>query len=102
MRSDQFDKEWVGVILGLLATVTGFISYGLLYTSVIKSHHTMEFFVNELFLGNPDYQPKVVSLSMLAVIPVFFLCNYLNKLKLMKGVLLSMFFMAILVVVLLF
>jgi len=102
MRSDQWDKEWIGVIAGICTTALGFFLYALIYTSWFKPTMTSSYFINELFTGSESILSKVLSVSMVAVIPVFFWFNHLRKEKLMKGVLISMFLLAILIIVLLF
>lgn len=102
MRSDLWDTEWVGFLLGVVGTILGFLGYGLIYTTAIRPHTDMNYYVFDLFLGTHEYHSKILSLSLIGVIPLFFLFNYLDKPKLMKGMLISMFVSAILIVVLWF
>lgn len=100
MLSELKDSQMLGFVVGILAPVLGFFAYASIYTSMIRPHLTMDYFVNEMFLGTDQFQSPILSLSMIALIPLFFLFNHLNKPKTMRGMLSAMFVLAALIVVL--
>ena len=68
----RWNDRTVGLVCGLLAPVLGFLLYGLLYVTVIRPHNDLGWFINDLFLGTRRYQAPVLSLALLADVPVFF------------------------------
>lgn len=102
MSSRMKDSQLLGFLIGILAPVLGFFAYAFIYTSFIRPHLSMGFFVNDMFFGTQEYQSPILSLSMIAVVPFFFIFNALNMPKTMKGMLSAMFLLAALIVVLWF
>ncbi len=96
----RFDRLAWGLATGLVAPVFGFLAYGLLYVKGIHPGHDLEWFVNDLFLGTPEFRSKVLSLALIANVPLFFWYDRKGWMKAMRGVLVSMFLHGIVIVVL--
>ena len=86
----RWDSVWLGFIVGLLAPVLGFFAYGGMYVTAIRPWHDIEWFVNDLFLGSPEYRTRIVSISLIADAFLFFLFDRLHKHRAMRGVILAM------------
>ena len=100
MVSTKYDREYIGLICGFLATALGFLLYGLAYTTFIRPNVDLGSYVTELFWNTKENRSKILSLSMVCVVPVFFLFNRWNMFRVMKGILISMFIMGMIIVVL--
>ncbi|HMQ76017.1 MAG: hypothetical protein IPM49_17690 [Flavobacteriales bacterium] len=81
----------VGLVSGLLAPAVGFLAYGLIYVNVIRPHNDLGWFVHDLFLGTRRYQAPVLSLSLLADVPLFFWFDRTGRVEAMRGVLMALF-----------
>ena len=86
----SWDSRLTGFILGVLAPVLGFLAYAGIYVTAIRPHHDLAWFVNDLFLGTPEYRPRVVSLSLIADAALFFLFDRKDMHRAMRGVILAM------------
>ncbi len=80
-----------GLVAGLLAPAAGFLLYGLLYVNVIRPHQDLAWFVEDLFLGTRRYQAPVLSLSLLADVPLFFWFDHKGRVEAMRGVVTALF-----------
>lgn len=99
MRSDN---QVLGIITGLLAPIAGFFFYGLIYVTAIRPHLELREFVQDLFFGTREYQSPILSLSLIANLPLFFWFDCKDRYKAMRGVILASFVYAIAIVVLWF
>ena len=81
MKQIDFDKTWIGLIIGLFAP---FITF-LLYYEINYHYMTIRGFINTLKLGD-TYTP-VLSLCVLANLGVFYLFLWKEKYKGTRGVL---------------
>lgn len=86
----RWDDIRTGLVLGLLAPVLGFFAYGAMYVTAIRPWYDMHWFVNDLFLGTPEFRTRIVSISLIADAFLFFLFNRLDMLKAMRGVIFAM------------
>ena len=86
----SWDSRLTGFILGVLAPVLGFLAYAGIYVTAIRPHHDLAWFVNDLFLGTPEYRPRVVSLTLIADAALFFLFDRKDMHRAMRGVILAM------------
>ncbi|MDP1747242.1 MAG: hypothetical protein Q8L90_16835 [Bacteroidota bacterium] len=88
MKNIDFDKTWIGLLLGL---ITPFIAFMLYY---FINYHYMTFrnFMNHMKLGN-TFTP-IISLCVLTNLIVFYLFIYKNKYMGTRGVLASTFIWA--------
>lgn len=96
----RLDDVRIGFLLGMLAPVAGFFLYGWFHTSWLRPHLDMHFFVQELFLGTREFRSPILSLSLIAEVPLFFWLDRRGAYRAMRGVLFAMFLYAIAVVAL--
>ena len=86
----RWDSIPVGFVLGLLAPVLGFFAYGAMYVTAIRPWYDINWFVNDLFLGTPEFRTRIMSISLIADAFLFFLFDRMDKHKAMRGVILAM------------
>ena len=86
----RWDSLPLGVVLGLLAPVLGFFAYAGMYVTAIRPWYDMHWFVNDLFLGTPEFRTRIVSISLIADAFLFFLFDRMDKHRTMRGVILAM------------
>ncbi|MBK6343931.1 MAG: hypothetical protein IPF41_15475 [Flavobacteriales bacterium] len=86
----KWDSRLTGFLLGMVAPVLGFAAYGGIYVTAIRPHHDFQWFVNDLFLGTSAYQPRIVSLSLIADAALFFLFDRKAMHQAMRGVIVAM------------
>jgi hypothetical protein len=96
----RWDSLVIGFVAGMVLPVAGFFIYGLLYTNVIRPHLDLDFFVHDLFFVTRRYQAPILSLSLIANLPVFFLFDRLDMPKAMRGMITATFVYAVAIVVL--
>ena len=85
MKNFDFDKTWIGILLGLIAPFIAFVFYYLINYRYMK----IPAFINFMKLGD-TYTP-VVTLCVLANLGVFYLFIWKEKYKGARGVLASTF-----------
>ena len=95
MRSDS---QAFGIITGLLAPVVGFFLYGIAYVTAIRPHLELREFVYDIFFGTRLYQSPILSLSLIANLPLFFYFDKRDWHKAMRGVILASFVYAIAII----
>lgn len=88
----NWDKIWLGLLAGLVAPFIGFLGYYQLHFAGMG----IPYFINYLIQGKV-YTP-MVSLSVVANLPVFFIFIWTNKNQSARGVLFSTFIYAAIVV----
>jgi hypothetical protein len=99
MRSDS---QAIGIVTGLIAPVFGFLGYGLLYVSAIRPHLGLSEFVQDIFFGTREYQSPILSLSLIANLPLFFWYDRRDMYKAMRGVILASFIHGVIIIALWF
>lgn len=99
MRSDS---QTLGLVTGLLAPVLGFFIYGCIYVTGIRPHLELRDFVYDLFFGTRQYQSPILSLALIADLPLFFLFDRFGMEKAMRGVILACFVHGVVIVALWF
>ena len=87
MRSDSIA---MGLVLGLLAPVLGFFAYGGIYVTAIRPWFDIHWFVNDMFIGTPEFRTRIVSISLIADAVLFFVFDRLDKHRTMRGVIMAM------------
>jgi len=88
MKNIDFDKTWIGIILGIAAPMIAFILYYLINYRFMKVGN----FIDYMKLGE-TYTP-VITLCVLANLGVFYLFIWKEKYKGARGVLASTFIWA--------
>jgi len=96
------DSLRLGLITGLLVPFLGFVIYATMYVTGIRPHLTFPYFVNDLFLGTRTYQSPVLSISLIANLPLFFWYDRKDMPLAMRGVIFASFIYAAIIVVLWF
>lgn len=99
MRSDSLP---LGVVIGLIAPVLGFFAYAMIYVTGIRPHLDLNYFINDLFIGTRKYQAPVLSLSLIANLPLFFWFDRREMPLAMRGVIAATFIYGAAIVVLSF
>lgn len=94
------DHLRTGIIAGLLAPVLGFLLYGFIYVTSIHPEHSFTWFVNDLFLGTPQFRSKILTLALIADVPLFFWFDHREWHHAMRGVIGAMFLYGIAIVIL--
>lgn len=84
MNWTKFDKKRIGLLIGVLAPVLGFLLYGLFYSWEFNT--SLSYFTNNVFLGTKSYQSPIISLSLIADLGVFFLMLKVKCNKAAQGV----------------
>jgi hypothetical protein len=96
LNKTTWDKLPIGLIIGLIGPSIGFLLYGLYYT--LYNDISFAYFVSSVFLSNRDVTSSIISLSLLFnILPFYFFINR-NLYKTGRGVLLSFFIYAIVIV----
>ncbi|MBX2978674.1 MAG: hypothetical protein KF905_05205 [Flavobacteriales bacterium] len=96
----RWDSLIVGLVLGLITPVLGFFIYGAIHVNIIRPHLDLPYFIHDLFLGTRVYQAPILSLSLLANLPLFFLLDRYVLYKAMRGVITATFIYGVVIVVL--
>lgn len=89
MKPKKNDSLPLGLIIGLIAPVLGFIIYGLLWSWYFNK--TFSYFVYDVFLGIPAFQSSIVALSLIFNLIPFFIFLRKERYKSGRGVLLALF-----------
>ena len=85
---EKFDSIWLGIVLGLFSPIIGFFVF--YFTNY--NYMTLSGFINYIILGS-SYAP-LISLSVIANLPVFYIFIQKNKYHTAKGILLTTFLYA--------
>lgn len=85
----KYDSLPLGLVLGLLGPLVGFVIYGLLWS--IYFGKPFDYFVNGIFLGVKDFQSSIVALSLLFNLVPFFIFIRSDRYLSARGVLMAIF-----------
>ena len=85
MTKEKLDKFYIGFILGLLGAVIGFCTFG--YFWCLSENVDFAYFFNDVFIGTSYFQDKIVTVSILFDVILFYLFMRVNWLNLSKGIL---------------
>ena len=96
----RWDSQWTGLVTGLLVPVLGFFAYGLIHTTWVRPHLDLPFFIHDLFLGTRRFQAPILSLSLIANLPLFFLFDRMDMYTAMRGVITATLIHGVVIVVL--
>lgn len=75
--------------MGLIGPLLGFVVYGLYWSW--SFHRTFCYFVNDLFIGTPDFRSSILSLSLLMNLVPFFIFLRSDRYKSARGVMAAVF-----------
>lgn len=96
----RWDSQLTGMVAGLLMPFAGFFIYGLIHTNLVRPHLDLTFFIHDLFLGTRRFQAPILSLSLIANLPLFFLFDRMDMYKAMRGVITATLIHGVVIVVL--
>ena len=80
----RFDKFIFGFLLGLIGVVTGFFGFGMFWN--MANGTDMNYFINEVFLGTDFYQSKIITVSILLDVLLFYIFMRFDWQNLCKGI----------------
>lgn len=89
MKSKRFDKMAIGLVIGLILPVFGFIIYGLYWSW--KFFRTFSYFVNDVFLGTPTFRSSIMALSLLINLIPFFIFLKTDRYQSARGIMAAVF-----------
>lgn len=84
MTKERFDKVWVGVLVGLLGAILGFIIFGFVFA--LKEDMTFYEFYRDVFLGVANFQSRIISFSVLLDIVMFYIFIRKDYQQMCKGI----------------
>jgi hypothetical protein len=84
MTKERFNKVWVGVVLGLLGAILGFVIFGLIFA--LKEDMTFYEFYRDVFLGVANFQSRIISFSVLLDIVMFYIFIRKDYQQMCKGI----------------
>lgn len=87
MKKENLDKMWIGILLGIAGAFAGFFIYALVWSLVNDT--TVSGFINDVFFATGPIQvkDKILSVSIIADILLFYLFLRLNWYNICKGLL---------------
>lgn len=101
MKNEQLNKMAVGTATGILLPVLGFFLIVLMLSSWFPQY-TMDYFYRDVFTKSADFQAAMVTLSLLINIAPFYIYLNMRLERAARGVLLSFFLYAPVIVYLKF
>ena len=83
------NNQALGLLIGLFCPILGFVIYG---TGWGLFHgRSFSYFYNYVFIGTPQFQSAIISLSILINLLPFFIFVRTDRLRAARGVLASLF-----------
>lgn len=86
LKKMKADNLALGVVLGLLGTVAGFFIFATYWSMV--NNTSIGYFVENIFLGSPLFRDKIVTISVLFNVMIFYLAMRAKLYKISQGILL--------------
>lgn len=85
MSKQNLDKFWIGFVVGLLGALFGFFAFGWFWA--LSEGVTFSYFFNDVFIGTGFFQDKIVTISILFDVVLFYFFMRANWLNMCKGIL---------------
>ena len=86
VSKSKFDKIWVGFVLGIIGAAIGFLLFGIIWS--IGTDHSFTYYIEDVFTGITSYfQDKVVTISILIDVVLFYFFLRIHWYNLCKGLL---------------
>jgi len=86
ITQDRFDKFWVGFVLGLIGACLGFVIFGFVWS--LGTDHSFTFYIEDVLSGITSlFQDKVVTISILIDVVLFYLFLRIHWYNVSKGLL---------------
>ena len=83
MSKAFIDRVWVGMVAGILGALVGFGLFGLGFS--IVNDITFSAFITDVFLRVQDFQSRIVTISMLIDVVLFFIFIRKNYQQFCRG-----------------
>ena len=80
----KLDNIWIGMGLGVLGAIVGFFGYAILWS--LMNETDVSYFVNEVFLASDIFKDKIITISVLFNVILFWICLRKEYYELGKGV----------------
>lgn len=82
----RFDHFWIGFVLGLIGAALGFLMFGIVWA--MGTEHSFTFYIRDVFFGITSmFQDKIVTISILVDVVLFYIFIRLGWYNLCKGLL---------------
>lgn len=85
----KYDSLPLGLAIGLISPLVGFVIYGLLWSTYFKK--PFDYFVQNIFVGVDTFQSSIVTLSLIFNLVPFFVFLRSNRYRSGRGVLMALF-----------
>jgi hypothetical protein len=82
---DRFDKLWIGILVGIVGAALGFLGFGFAWSAMNDTD--FNYFYHDVFLNTGFYQDKIITVSILLDVLLFYLFMRINWLNICKGLL---------------
>ncbi len=84
---ERFDKVYIGLIVGIMGIFAGFFLLAIVWS--IANKMSVGYFIDEIFIASPLFKDKIITVSVLFNVLLFFISNRLKYDRLSKGILAS-------------
>ncbi|MDA0882977.1 MAG: hypothetical protein NWQ53_04535 [Flavobacteriales bacterium] len=85
MEKHKFDKLYFGLITGVLGALVGFFIFATGW--ILANDRSMNYFINEVFLNSELFKSRIISVSILFDVLLFFLVIRKEWYNFAKGIL---------------
>lgn len=85
LNKSRFDTFTYGLIAGILVALIGFLLFGLVWS--LSTGSSLKYFITDIFLSTGMFQDKVVTMSLLLDVLLFFVFMRKDWLNFCKGIL---------------
>ncbi|MFN8777075.1 MAG: hypothetical protein ACK5XV_09930 [Flavobacteriales bacterium] len=86
LSKHRLDKIWIGVVIGLAGALLGFMLFGIIWS--IGTDHPFTYYLHDTFYGITSmFQDKIVTISILVDVVLFYIFLRLQWYNLCKGLL---------------
>jgi len=82
---NKLNNIWLGIIAGILGAFIGFYGFALGWSLI--NDRTVSYFINDVFLNSDLFKDKIITVSILFDVLLFFMAIRLNMINFAKGVL---------------
>lgn len=85
MSKQKFDKFWIGFVLGIIGAFIGLCIFGLIWSNV--NDQDFAYFFKDVFIGTRYYTDKLITMSVVLDVFLFFIFMKMEWYNLSKGLL---------------
>lgn len=80
----KLDNIWIGMLVGILGILVGFFLYAVVWSGMNDT--SVRFFVEEIFLASNLFKDKIITISVLFNVLLFWICLRTEFFELGKGI----------------